>query len=134
MDADEGRGRPFSILGTGMPASKIRKYIAEPEHVDDAEPSSSIDGFCKLEDISPASYYKLRDKGLGPEEMRIPGTALIRITARARRQWQQRMAELASEHAAEMAEQAQARSARASHAGKLGAQSPLHVSKRGRAS
>jgi Sec-independent protein translocase protein TatA len=115
-----------------MPAAKIKQYIdiESADIIDDR--SLSIPQFCEAEGFGSGAYYKLKHLGLGPEELPIPGTNLIRITPEARRAWRKRMAEMAREQAAELEAQAQQRSARASRAGKLAAQSPLHVSKRGR--
>jgi hypothetical protein len=94
------------------------------------ERSYSIDGFCEVEDISKSSYNQLQKLGLGPREMRIPGTRIIRITAEARREWKARMAELSE------TEQVQLEAERMrEHARRAAAKSALsekHVSKTGK--
>jgi len=37
----------------------------------------SIRQFCERHDISPAHYYRLKEAGLGPDEMRAGGRVLI---------------------------------------------------------
>jgi hypothetical protein len=53
--------------------------------------SLSISQFCKAEHLSRATYYAFKRDGLAPREYRVPGTNIIRITAQARRDWQDRM-------------------------------------------
>ena len=48
------------------------------------EPSYSIKQFCEAEGISGPTYFKLREAGLGPEEMRPGGLNMVRITHAAR--------------------------------------------------
>ena len=50
----------------------------------------SIPEFCFRNNISRPTYHRLRDEGRGPVEMRL-GLNIIRITADAEREWQQRM-------------------------------------------
>ena len=50
----------------------------------------SIPEFCFRNNISRPTYHRLRDEGRGPDEMRL-GLNIIRITADAEREWQQRM-------------------------------------------
>jgi len=50
--------------------------------------SLTIMGFCATENISRAGYYKLKKKGLGPDETRIGG--IIRITPEAHTRWRRR--------------------------------------------
>jgi hypothetical protein len=52
-----------------------------------ADASLTIPEFCRAERISVAFYYKLKHQGLGPVEMRLGRSP--RITAAARRRWQQ---------------------------------------------
>jgi hypothetical protein len=47
--------------------------------------AASISRFCARHDISRATYYNLRQSGLGPREMRI-GTRVL-ITAEAAAAW-----------------------------------------------
>jgi hypothetical protein len=82
--------------------------------------------FCFRNDISEPTYHRLRAQGRGPREMRI-GLNMIRITAEAEREWQQRMQEEGTSLEIQAAE-------RAMKAGAAGARSPTHVSKRRRRS
>ena len=50
----------------------------------------TIAEFCFRNSISRPTYHRLRSQGRGPTEMRI-GLNLIRITADAEREWQQRL-------------------------------------------
>ena len=50
----------------------------------DREPSMTINEFLAVERMSRSSYYKMRALGYGPAEMHVPGTEIIRISARAR--------------------------------------------------
>ena len=94
------------------------------------ECSLTILEFCTVENFSPATYVKLRRLGYGPEELRIPGTDVIRITPQARRDWHVRMGCLRKEQAAQLERERARRSEQASAAGKLGAQSPHHPCRR----
>jgi hypothetical protein len=78
--------------------------------------------------ISTASHYKLKKLGLAPDEIVVPGTNIVRISAEADAAWERRMARLAESEDARLA--ADRRRAIASTAGKIAAQSPKHVSKR----
>lgn len=88
--------------------------------------SLTIQQFCALEALSPASYFKLRRLGKGPREMRIAGSSFVRISAAARFEWQERMHAPAEKDAKRLAQESEARSTRASLAGKAGARSPDH--------
>jgi hypothetical protein len=67
-------------------------------------------------------------RGLTPEVSEIPGTRIRRITAAAEAAWDARMAELAQSEAVQL--EAERRRAQAAEAGRIAAQSPLHVSRR----
>ena len=56
---------------------------------DEDERSYTIPEFCALENISLYSYQKMRRAGLGPVELRV--FSIVRITRRARLDWQKRM-------------------------------------------
>jgi hypothetical protein len=85
------------------------------------EESMTIAGFCAAENISKSTFFKLKRLGLGPEEQSPPGLSnTVRITARARREWQERMRQLRDD------KEAQERSERSRRA----AASSDHVSKR----
>ena len=89
-----------------------------------------------VEHLSKATYNKLRAAGLGPEETTVvlpgadgqKGFALKRIRPEARRAWHAKLAALRASKDGELAA-ARARDQRVV-AGKLAAQSPLHVSRR----
>ena len=82
----------------------------------------SIPVFCFRNDISVSKYHRLRAEGRGPKEMRL-GLNLIRISAAAELEWQQRMQEEGAKFEVQAAE-------RAVKAGTAAARSPTHVSKR----
>jgi hypothetical protein len=50
-------------------------------------PSYTIKQFCTAEGISEPTYYSLKAAGLGPKEMRLHNAA-VRISHRAREEWQ----------------------------------------------
>ena len=50
------------------------------------EPSYSIQEFCAVERITAPTYFKLRNQGLGPKEMRMG--RIIRISHTERLRWQ----------------------------------------------
>ena len=97
----------------------------------DRNRTESIPEFCLAEGISKSSYYKLKKLGLAPDELRPPGTALVRITQQARRDWHARIEQLSKSHAAQL--EVARRQAQAAAAGKRAAQSPLHISNRRKA-
>jgi len=107
--------------------------MALPDQDDalDREPSMTINEFLAVERISRSSYYKMRDHGYGPAETRVPDTEIIRISARARREWHARLEERARSEAAELERKRRASQRRA--AGKAAAASPMHVSQRHKA-
>jgi hypothetical protein len=96
----------------------------------DRDRSQTVGEFCIAEKLSRSSYYGLKKRGLGPEETHPPGTAIVRISPWARREWHARMKQLRDSKAAALEEER--RRAQAQHAGMIAAQSPLHVSKRNR--
>lgn len=93
---------------------------------EDDGPSVSIDGFCELEDFSLATYHKLKKLGLAPREMCIPGLSrTVRITAKARREWHEKMAQLQEDQAEVLKQESAHRRAIAT----VAARSPNHISK-----
>jgi hypothetical protein len=94
------------------------------------ERALSLKDFMFLENMSPATYYKIRRAGNGPEETVLPGTNLIRITAEARRAWHAKLAALRDSTAGKLEQQR--RDAQAKQAAKVAVASPDHVSKRKR--
>lgn len=101
---------------------------AEAPLTDDDGPSLTISEFCRLEALSSATYHKIQRAGTGPKTIAIPNTRVVRISAQARREWRERMAELSATEAAKL--EARRRQEQASRAGKLAVASPAHVSKR----
>jgi hypothetical protein len=91
-------------------------------------PSETIDEFCRAENFSKSFYYELKKRNLAPDELRPPGTKVIRITPEAHAAWRGRMAELSRTEAAEL--EATRRRELAVIAGKLAAKSERHVSKK----
>ena len=79
--------------------------------------------------ISKSTHLKLKRAGLAPEEevVTLPGFKLARITPQARRDWQQKIAELRQSR--EAALESARRQAQVESAGRLAAQSPNHISK-----
>jgi hypothetical protein len=96
---------------------------------DDTERALTIQQFCALEAMSLTTYHKLKRAGRGPDEVRFPNMAFVRITAQARRDWHARIEQERQKQAVNLEQQR--RSALCSQKGKVAAQSPLHVSKRG---
>jgi hypothetical protein len=93
--------------------------------------SLTVAEFCTAEHISLATYYKMKRGGFGPDEIRIPGTNVVRITQAARAAWQRRMQQ--QQHSRAARTEAARRRRQTSEAGRLAAQSPLHVQRRRRA-
>jgi len=98
--------------------------------IDEDGPSQTIQQFCDEENICPSSYYKMRRDGHGPKERRFPGTNIVRITAKSRREWHAYLAKLTTEEAGQLEQKRRVALAKA--AGKAAAASPRHVSKRGK--
>jgi hypothetical protein len=48
---------------------------------DTAERSLTRAEFCSAEHLSKSTYHNLKKRGLGPEELVVPGSRIIRITA-----------------------------------------------------
>jgi hypothetical protein len=69
----------MSQLSTG--ASDFENPVA-------AGGSKTIEEFCRDNRISRSFYYKMRNAGIGPDEMRF-GT-IVRITREAEASWQRR--------------------------------------------
>jgi hypothetical protein len=114
---------------------RLRSLVMEHEMsrvvkdiVDHRECAKTIRQFCQAKGISPASYFKMRRLGYGPDETRVPGTAIVRISPQAERDWDQRMEELRNNQVATLEEER--RRAQAQQAGRIAARSPLHVSNR----
>jgi hypothetical protein len=122
----------FSVVlpSAAVSGRLVKEVIMVPE-VLDRERSLTIGEFCLSERISRSTFYDLDKRGLGPEIDSVPGTRIRRITPSARRAWRERMRELRASEAAQL-EQERKR-AQAQEAGRIAAQSPLHVSNRHKA-
>jgi hypothetical protein len=92
----------------------------------------TIRQFCLIEKISPATYAKLKRRGLGPREDEIiaPGVRIVRISPEARDEWKKRMTALRESKTAQV-ERERAHQQRI-EAGRRSAASDKHVSKRAR--
>jgi primosomal protein N'' len=77
---------------------------------------------------SKSNYFKMKKAGLTPELLIVPGFNTPRITPRADREWEKRMAALAQEKDARLERQRRVEHARL--AGRAAARSEKHVSKR----
>jgi hypothetical protein len=99
-------------------------------NIEETERSLTLQEFCEAEKICLASYYKMKKRGHGPIELRIPHTKIVRITPEARRQWHAMMASLAQSEASRL-EAARAHAASVER-GKAAAASPRHVNATGR--
>jgi hypothetical protein len=88
----------------------------------------TIAEFCFRNHLSKPLYYKERDLGRGPKEMRI-GTS-VRITVAAEREWQRLRENPEGEEKAEIAATAGAMRERAVKAVAKSVASPHHISRR----
>lgn len=77
--------------------------------------------------FSISSGYKMKNAGLGPELLEVPGIRGGQVTPEADAAWEQRMAEAAKSQEAQL--EAERRRAQAAEAGRIAAQSPRHVSR-----
>ena len=105
--------------------------LSEDTAADHHERALTIRQFCILENMAVATYYKMRRLGYGPDEMRVPGTALVRITQQARGDWHARIEQLGKSQAAQL--DGARRQAQTAAAGKRAADSHLHISNRRKA-
>ena len=92
--------------------------------------SMTIREFCEAEQISPATYHKLKRLDLAPDELRAPGCAFVRITQDARARWHERLARAQMTDTAQIEREHRIKAAR--RAGKLAAKSDRHISSRKR--
>jgi hypothetical protein len=84
--------------------------------------------WCRAKGLSVSSGYKIKNSGLGPELLEVPGVRGSRVTPEADAAWEARMAEAAKSQDAQL--EAERRRAQAAEAGRIAAQSPRHVSRR----
>jgi hypothetical protein len=99
--------------------------------VEARERAYTIPEFCEVEHWSLSTYYKRQRRGLGPEETRYPDSPMVRITPEQRRAFHEKMQALSQTYAEELEQHR--RSAYAVQAGRAAAASPLHISKRRKA-
>ncbi len=76
--------------------------------------------------FSISSGYKMKNAGLGPELLEVPGIRGGRVTPEADAAWEQRMAVAAKSQEAQLEAE---RRRQAAEAGRIAAQSPRHVSR-----
>jgi hypothetical protein len=93
------------------------------------EPSYTLKQFCEAEGISEPTYYKLKQMGLGPRELRYPGINVVRITHADRIAWQQMMQNPTTEHAEKVRAMKEKMRAKGRMAAIKSVDSPKHVSK-----
>jgi hypothetical protein len=91
-------------------------------------PSKSLPEWGAFHKLSKATVYKMKRAGLLPELLIVPGFNVPRVTARADREWEERMKRLAQEKTAKL-EQAR-RVEHARRAGQAAARSENHISKK----
>ena len=87
--------------------------------------SLSIPEFCIAEGISKPLYHKMRNKGFGPDEMRVPGSSMVRVSPEARRRWHEKLEKFDKGPEGKKTRKWLAK--RASAGGKAAVLSPLHV-------
>jgi hypothetical protein len=96
-----------------------------------AEPAAyTIASFCAAHHISIPTFYKLRERGLGPTEMRIVNC--VRITREAAAAWRAARERPTGAEAEEVAKNAAALRARSNRAVASAVKSPNHISSRRR--
>ena len=102
----------------------------EKEEALHSERAYTIEQFCFVENISKATFYKMKRQGTGPAIHYLPvGSATLpRISAQSRRDWHAQLRALQISEAAELLNER--KRAQAAEAGRLAARSPLHVSNR----
>ena len=75
----------MSIPSTAHDKSRAGRRRARDLETDD---SMTIPEFCRSEKISRSFYYKLRRRGLGPDEMAV--LTAVRISSKARERWRRK--------------------------------------------
>jgi hypothetical protein len=111
-----------SIGQSTAQAAQGASVMPSPERV-----AFPISEFCVRNSIGPGTYHKMKRAGLGPKEMRFGN--VIRISLEAEQQWQRDRANPKGDEAKTKARAEAVTLARGKNAGKLSAQSPVHVSK-----
>jgi hypothetical protein len=105
--------------------------VEQPDATPADSTSITIPEFCAAEQISEPTYHKLRQRGLGPREMRYPGLKIVRISAAAHEEWRKRMENPTPAMKKQIEADYRARSERLRAAGKRGAASPKHPCRTG---
>jgi hypothetical protein len=90
-------------------------------------PAETIDAWREIEALSKSTYYALRKAGLGPRELRVPRSKIVRVVE-SHASWRERMAALAKSEAGALEEMH--RHKQAAMAGQTAAKSPTHISRR----
>jgi hypothetical protein len=91
----------------------------------DTGQSLKLSQFCKLEQISRASFHKIPED-IRPRVFRVPGTQVQIITSKERERYHQRLAKWQADHAAELEAERARRAEVYSEMGRRGAASPRH--------
>jgi hypothetical protein len=112
-----------------MSAAKIDAAAASQKSITD--PSYTIAEFCLAEGMTKVTYHKLRNLGQGPREMRIG--AMVRITHKARLDWQKARENPTGAEAAAVEKMRRGLRTRSHAAAARAVKSPQHVSRRKRA-
>jgi hypothetical protein len=73
-------------------------------HIEEGATSMTIKEWCAVERQSPATFYKLQKRGLGPHTMKLPGTRIVRIVE-SRSAYHTRMLALSEEDDAKREQQ-----------------------------
>jgi hypothetical protein len=99
--------------------------IKQPKQPYDPNRSLTIAEFCYYENLTDFEYGKLRKKGWGPRETRVPGTDWIRIKPEHRAAWHERLQ--SAETLELVRQQRERRAAFAKKAGEKAAESFKHI-------
>lgn len=103
-------------------------HVPEPETEFKCEPDFTPPEWREYRNVSSTAHHNMKKRGMAPEELRVPGTRIIRITRAADRAWEQRMKALNKSAAAKLERERRSRQSIA--AGKAAYASPKHITKR----
>ena len=90
----------------------------------------SINEFCQRQKICPATYYKLKRRGLAPAELRFGN--IVRITPEAEAAWRVARENPEGKEAKDLLAHDEALKARAQRAARVAVESPHHIANRPR--
>ena len=90
----------------------------------------TISEWCERWNISVPTFYDMQKRKVGPETVELPGIRAKRITEESEEKWKKELPKLANSKAARRA--AEHRRQISSNAGRISAESPLHVSRAGK--